>query len=543
MRTGKRSRSGHIAIAVAVLGVVLFRSSSSLAGGMALVDARLQYDRTTGILDVCGHLFNYGYSSAQTGVEVVLFEIEFGGSKSSYFWNPPKQAQANVCIAFTVPPNIPSTISVALHPLADFTKTPLATGNLGRAIPALAAPPVYTRLAAGLQRIPATKVGDYTPTHDLPYASTIKTYLLLNGRTPGVNNVASGPSNTPLIFSWTSNNIEPGTSVQYRHRLYPTQVDWSNWSPTRQTEITFIPAGIHSFELEVQAIRGGQQLSLPTAHYQFILESSYVGPPMTKGGPAVGVKPGAPDAYTRQRALVLGVSTYGRYFQGLAFVKEDVSRFQRALVNLGFRPADIASGDPDTTSAHIMSQIRTFLDAARDGEQTIIYLSGHGFAAKDSDEDHSYFAGSDCRPDDTTTCVDLSTLKSMLIEVINRHINAPRHILLILDACAAGRAVVAKGFTYEIAAAQGRAVHVITAGTRDEEAREDATQGVSLFTRYLIEGLNGQADIVQDGVITLSELMVWVRWHVAKDSGGAQTPSFARVKGTGEMMFSMGHER
>jgi hypothetical protein len=60
---------------------------------------------------------------------------------------------------------------------------------------------------------------------------------------------------------------------------------------------------------------------------------------------------------------------------------------------------------------------------------------------------------------------------------------------------------------------------------------------MSQFTRYLVDGLKGAADVNHDGVIELSELMVWVRWQVSGATKAAQTPSFARIKGAGEMMF------
>jgi hypothetical protein len=125
----------------------------------------------------------------------------------------------------------------------------------------------------------------------------------------------------------------------------------------------------------------------------------------------------------------------------------------------------------------------------------------------------------------------------MLTGALGRKNNAPRHILLIVDACFAGRSVVAKGFPMEVAAIKSRAVHIMSAGTRDEIAVEDKEKKMSVFTRYLVEGMGGAADLVDDNVITLSELGVWVRWQVAKATGGNQTPSFTRIKGSGEMMF------
>ena len=60
---------------------------------------------------------------------------------------------------------------------------------------------------------------------------------------------------------------------------------------------------------------------------------------------------------------------------------------------------------------------------------------------------------------------------------------------------------------------------------------------MSTFTYFLAEGLDGQADLTGDGVISISELLVYVRAKVATETKGAQTPSFGRLTGVGEMVF------
>jgi hypothetical protein len=60
---------------------------------------------------------------------------------------------------------------------------------------------------------------------------------------------------------------------------------------------------------------------------------------------------------------------------------------------------------------------------------------------------------------------------------------------------------------------------------------------MSTFTYYLAKGLSGEADLIDDGVISLTELMLYVRYQVAKKTDGQQTPMMGRLHGSGEMIF------
>ena len=51
--------------------------------------------------------------------------------------------------------------------------------------------------------------------------------------------------------------------------------------------------------------------------------------------------------------------------------------------------------------------------------------------------------------------------------------------------------------------------------------------GHGIFTHYLVEGLNGDADVDRNGIVTLQEIYEYVRQHVEQTSraiGGGQHP-------------------
>jgi hypothetical protein len=78
---------------------------------------------------------------------------------------------------------------------------------------------------------------------------------------------------------------------------------------------------------------------------------------------------------------------------------------------------------------------------------------------------------------------------------------------------------------------------MITAGMADQQARPDATNQMSEFTKFLVAGIEGAADSNKKGVVTLLDLMAYVRGKVAKDTGGSQIPMMGRISGSGEIMF------
>ena len=69
-------------------------------------------------------------------------------------------------------------------------------------------------------------------------------------------------------------------------------------------------------------------------------------------------------------------------------------------------------------------------------------------------------------------------------------------------------------------------------------AQIDPALGMSTFTYYLADGLNGNADILgNNGLITLSELFVYVQYKVAERTQSKQIPMLGRIRGDGEMLF------
>ena len=62
--------------------------------------------------------------------------------------------------------------------------------------------------------------------------------------------------------------------------------------------------------------------------------------------------------------------------------------------------------------------------------------------------------------------------------------------------------------------------------------------GHSVYTKCLIQGLKErEADLNQDGLITVTELQSYLQPKVFKESGYKQTPQIRYLQGEGEFVF------
>ena len=79
---------------------------------------------------------------------------------------------------------------------------------------------------------------------------------------------------------------------------------------------------------------------------------------------------------------------------------------------------------------------------------------------------------------------------------------------------------------------------MLTAGMADQVAQIDPVLQMSTFTHFLAKGLSGEASAYEkNGVITLTELLLYVQYNVAKQTNSKQIPMLGRIKGDGEMLF------
>jgi hypothetical protein len=106
-----------------------------------------------------------------------------------------------------------------------------------------------------------------------------------------------------------------------------------------------------------------------------------------------------------------------------------------------------------------------------------------------------------------------------------------QRILVVADACHAGAfsQIRTKSlekdlstFARQFSESSGRVV--LTSSKPDEYSQEKPALNSSVFTYYLLKGLNGEADVDRDGVVKLKGLYDYVYEQTKNETGGAQHP-------------------
>jgi len=374
---------------------------------------------------------------------------------------------------------------------------------------------------------------------DHPFA----TYLRVNDKFPSVTErIKPGYSEKPVRFSWS---VRPNKkNVEHCFRLYPDQ-DWSPWGKVNEAEYYFMGPGTHTFEVDSRySDVDGSWKKTPKAEYEFILEKAFVSEPVvisksstaksSSSGVSAKSVPKPEEIYSGSKALLIGVTEFqDPNFMPLPYVHQDVLNMKSCFERVGFE-VDVLEGR--ITRNEIITKLEEMISRAQKDDRLILYFSTHGFQDKIV-KSRAYVATYDCSIDEpSVNGIELSYLESILQRAIQREI---KHLLIILDMCSSGLGIISKSPEYKeistIAVEKG--AHMITAGMADQEAQMDSSLQMSTFTYYFIEGLSGKADYTNDTVISLTELLLFVRYQVAKKTQGEQTPMMGRISGPGEMIF------
>jgi tetratricopeptide (TPR) repeat protein len=122
---------------------------------------------------------------------------------------------------------------------------------------------------------------------------------------------------------------------------------------------------------------------------------------------------------------------------------------------------------------------------------------------------------------------------------------AAKHVYFVMDSCYSGLAMsrgqgaFAKDRSYLEEVTRRTARQILTAGGADQTVADDGPGGHSVFTWALLQGLEGQADLDGNGVITASELGAYVSPIVANFA--KQTPAVGNLVGSegGEFIFEL----
>jgi WD40 repeat protein len=236
--------------------------------------------------------------------------------------------------------------------------------------------------------------------------------------------------------------------------------------------------------------------------------------------------------------LAVGISRYANNDQlpNLNFADKDAQDFAAAFERQAqagglYQKVDVkVLTNEEATAKNILDGLDWIQHATTNKDFAIIFLSGHGendqqlrffFCPHDYDKEHP-----------SSTGVSYAQISEAVDSIHGK-------LLFFIDACHAGNAlgglVFAKGdvrvditkVVNQLSSAEnGAIVFASSAGSQLSQELEQDKNGA--FTKALVEGLDGQADLLHDGVVTVSSLETYVDERVRDLTNGSQTPTMAK---------------
>jgi hypothetical protein len=242
--------------------------------------------------------------------------------------------------------------------------------------------------------------------------------------------------------------------------------------------------------------------------------------------------------YTNSWALVVGINAY-QSCSPLSYACNDADAVASALVDqLGFESGKLFRlKDEQATKQAILDRYLELSSIATDPDDRVfVFFAGHGYTREGLRGQIGYLVPVDGNTDKLNSLIRWDELTR------NAELISAKHILFVIDACYSGliiQRVIPPGtgrFVNDMLQRLSR--QVITAGKADETVADGggpAGQN-SIFTGYLVEGLNGAANNAS-GVLTANMLMNFVYAKVGQDDRSRQTPHYGHIEGDGDFVL------
>jgi hypothetical protein len=230
-------------------------------------------------------------------------------------------------------------------------------------------------------------------------------------------------------------------------------------------------------------------------------------------------------------ALLVGVSEYQPGLNPLPGAAKDVEAVQRVLQHpeIGSFTEVKTLLNPDPL---VMQEAIEHLFANRHkNDLVLLFFSGHGL--KD-EVGKLYFATRITRKNDKNQLIRSTAVPASFIHDIMSY-SLSRRQIVILDCCFSGafaEGLLAKddGFVDIKNQLGGEGRAILTSSTATQYSFEDRGEALSVYSRYLVEGIEtGAADLDKDGVISIEELHEYAKKKV-QEATPAMKPEIYAVK-------------
>lgn len=247
--------------------------------------------------------------------------------------------------------------------------------------------------------------------------------------------------------------------------------------------------------------------------------------------------------YAQRIAAVIGVNDY-EHWPSLRGARPDAEKMAERLRALGF-DAVLELYDGAATRRAILSLLgRSLLERVGENDLVVIFFAGHGETETvEAGRKRGYIVPADATRDDVfSTAISMQELRALSDRL------PAKHVYYAMDSCYSGLGltrglgVVKPGESdYFGKITSLRAVQMVTAGGEGEEAIERDGSGV--FTRSLLDAIDGEADANGDGYVTATEIGAYVAPRVTNETGARQSPQAGRLEGEGEIAFEVKSRR
>ncbi|MCW5632221.1 MAG: caspase family protein [Rubrivivax sp.] len=234
-----------------------------------------------------------------------------------------------------------------------------------------------------------------------------------------------------------------------------------------------------------------------------------------------------PGAKPRLLALAVGVSEYAERSLSLGLAAKDAADFQATLTALGGkRYRGVLTRlvvDREATRPAVLRGLEWLATEATSDDVVVVFLAGHG--AHDDEGRYHFITHEGEIGRLAETAVSEAELRSSLAAIRGR-------IVLFADTCHAGSVTAPQAATLsrdharladELRAPENGVI-VLASSARSEESLEIRSLGNGIFTKAVVDGLRGAADLLKRGEVTVKGLDYYVASQVAAMTKAAQNP-------------------
>lgn len=229
-----------------------------------------------------------------------------------------------------------------------------------------------------------------------------------------------------------------------------------------------------------------------------------------------------PIAKPKLYVLAVGISAYSRPELKLGYPAKDANDFSHVMQTHSALYRAVESrvlSDGNATRADVLAGLTWLKGAPAQGDVAMLFLAGHGT----SDNSGAYYY----LPQDA----DPANLRATAIsnrDLVDTIAAIQGRVVMFIDTCHAGAALSGRSddLVNQLSTAKSGAV-VFASSTGEQNSLERSDWANGAFTKELVDGLAGRADLFGKGAVSVANLNSWLANKVPELTGSKQTPAFA----------------